>query len=341
MSLSNELYFTLGAWVLTALIGLAIEIRHPDGNTKSRRRLLLFQFIAIAVFAAISTISSYYSGKTQNQIKDTVNYTSDLSREIVKLQNINNEIGNRIEILSQKNNEIVERNVSLSKESQLLIKEVQTLTNRSKELIASIDKRTMEEAEMNAQTGRLEMSFNREVSNQDRVMVTFGNNTGWNTVQEIKNGAKPFLVEDTDPLSIRFDNKNNLIFDLKVFDLDGNLVAEIVDNYWRPNKNFVGKFNYDDKGFEVIDNKDNIAISVDITGSNKITIQGMFVIKEAKAIWIHGMGGTTNFPMKNHSITSYYIGNKDYNIALDEAIKKVKMKRIFKYTGDKWLHIRL
>ena len=60
---------------------------------------------------------------------------------------------------------------------------------------------------------------------------------------------------------------------------DGNLKEE-----FGKDKNFSGKFNYDKKGFEVINNQGGIAASFDIIKPNTIKIQGFFPYKEANRI---------------------------------------------------------
>ena len=84
-----------------------------------------------------------------------------------------------------------------------------------------------------------------------------------------------------------------MLISLKVFDLKGNLIAEVENNFWRPNRNFTGKFNYDDRGFEVIDNQGNIAVNIEFVGNNQIVINGIFPIIKQNLLLFAGRGMET------------------------------------------------
>ena len=83
------------------------------------------------------------------------------------------------------------------------------------------------------------------------------------------------------------------------------------------------KLNYDNKGFEVIDEKDNILFSIDIRKNNTIKIQG----------W---------YPTSPNSIR--VIGDK-YMVVLVYGSMYDNLngyfKQLFQYTGKNWLHKRV
>ncbi len=72
------------------------------------------------------------------------------------------------------------------------------------------------------------------------------------------------------------------------YDLNGNWMVDVRKNYWRRNPNVSSKFNYDSKGFEVIDNKGNVALSIDISQKNTIVIQGYFCFRKEDYILVLG-----------------------------------------------------
>ncbi len=70
--------------------------------------------------------------------------------------------------------------------------------------------------------------------------------------------------------------ENKILITTKVFGQDGKVVAEIIDNEWRVNPNNYLKRNFDDHGFEVVDQYDITLLQVDYRNSQTIYIAGVF-----------------------------------------------------------------
>ena len=141
---------------------------------------------------------------------------------------------------------------------------------------------------------------------------------------------------------MEFNEKNEVLFSIKIFDLQGNWIAEVEKNYWRPNKNFTGKFNYDENGFEVLDNKNQVVFNVDILENNKIFIQGVIPVPETKNIYLWGDNSGTGFPFLSQEEIQLYNARKksDYYLDLKKQIEYVKIKQLFEYTTKDFLHKR-
>ena len=284
-----------------------------------------------------ASFATYKSGAADQEQKDTIQKlgekNKDLNELLIKLNILNNNITSNVQDLVKTNNKLSETNIVLATESQALIEEVKTLSEKSQQIISTVDKRTEVETAQNLQTGTLDMVFDNIVKDDDNVRVKFGGTIMGNTVKDLKSGkAKLILSGNKDLLSLKFDNNNRMLFSLRIFDIDNNLIAEIENNSWRPNKNFTGKFNYDNRGFEVIDNKGNVAIRVNVIANNTIDIQGVFPMKEENIVFICGenMLQPISFPVSEEKRKSY-----------NELIKEINIKPLFRYTGANWLHSRL
>ncbi len=198
----------------------------------------------------------------------------------------------------------------------MLIEEIKKLTVSSNVLINKLDKKADKVIAENAITGELEMEFDATYSENQKVFIIFGGAT----MEESIKGIGPLIsVGNLHPLNAKIRN-NKLLISMKVYDMNENLLAEIEDNNWRPNKNFTGKFNYDKKGFEIIDNQGNIAANFDILGPNKIKIQGIFPYKEAGRILIAGDSLLQNPPFGTKEIEDLVLKKtgKKYDIFLKE-----------------------
>ncbi len=281
----------------------------------------------------IASFATYVSGKDDQKQKDSIEELGKqnikLSSEIFKLNNLNKNISTRVEEISKINNKLSTENLELNKLSHNLIFEVNLLTTTSKKLIDKIDERAAYQAAENLQTGEINMNFNSQINENDKVYIIIGGNKFSHTVKALKEkSAKLFSFAGRDPFSISLDKDNRMLFSIEVYDIEGNLIAEIENNNWRPNKNFTGKFNYDDRGFEVIDNKGNVAINFTVSESNKIIIQGIFQFKEIGKIFLCGNNGFNILDMTN-------IQN------FNQEIDGINIAKIFRYTGKNWLHSRL
>ena len=293
--------------------------------------LLLFAGIA----AAWSTyVANNRTEKQQQNIeklgeinKELGIKNKDLSEEVKKLSELNNSI-------AQENKKLGEDNISLSSQTKELIEKVNKLTTTSYTLINKLDIKTEKEFAENAITGELEMEFDLSSKESKPPIIIIGG--GPNDA-----GTPIISIGSFMPIITKKIN-NKLLISMKVYDLRGNLIAEIEDNKWRPNKNFSGKYNYDKKGFEVINNQGNIAASFDIVGPNTIKVQGIFPYIEQQRILILGNNGFTYPPFGSKEIEEKVerLTGKKYDDYLKEQINAVPIKQIFEYTGSDWLHKR-
>jgi hypothetical protein len=292
--------------------------------------------VLLLIAGILAVAGSFISSTKDTQQKDSIerlgNENLNLSKEIHKLNILNEDISEKVKKIVTENNKTSAENLQLSQHSKELISEVQ-------HLIIKVDSTTTNEAAENKKTGELFLTFNSEF--KKRVSFKVGGNSFALTLDQIRNGAQIFASVNKDPLSIKVVN-NKLLISMRVFDIDGNLIAEIEDNFWRPNPNLTAKFNYDDHGFEVADNKGNIVVSINITATNEIEIQGIFAIKESKLFYIAGSNGFNLLSFKNPDMIAlvYKKYNLTYEDFLNSKIQQTNITQLFEYTGKNWLHKR-
>ena len=87
------------------------------------------------------------------------------------------------------------------------------------------------------------------------------------------NNYLPVCGGDTSALLITWID-DNLIVDSKIYDIDGKLVAEIIDNEWQINRNTSFKMNADESGLEVVDNYGVVALQIEVL-ANTVQVNGM------------------------------------------------------------------
>ncbi len=123
-----------------------------------------------------------------------------------------------------------------------------------------------------------------------------------------------------------FQIKNNtLLVTMTIYDAQKNLIAEVDSNKWRINKNLVSKFNFDEKGLEIFDNKGRIALSIDILFNNTIQIQGL-IENDVQVLYLTENGALFTTPNENEGIVNF--------------LKRDPYRQLFKYTGKKWHGVR-
>jgi hypothetical protein len=291
--------------------------------------------IMLLVAGALASWATYVSSKRDQQQKDNI---QKFTEQTVKLGELNAALSNNIQQISTQNNIATEETKKIVESSQLLVSQMSELTKQSQDLIVAINKRAEHEAAVNAPTGEL-FEIKHKFNDNDLIAVSVGGITDQKKVGWYKNGAGVFVIGKKQPFDLRFEN-GKLLFSLKVFDVKGNLVAEIENNKWRPNKNFAGKYNYDDLAFEVIDNRGNVAISLEYS-SSIIKIKGIFCFLEEKSIVIAGKS-TTTFPLYRDDDAFVIRDGKRVNYldALDISIRDADIQPIFEYTGKDYLKKR-
>jgi hypothetical protein len=154
---------------------------------------------------------------------------------------------------------LINQNIDLTKRSEMLIAAVESLSKQNKDLIEAVKKRADFAAEENLTSGVL--AFDKEFQDADRITIRYGGNSSRINPIALRNGFKAFKIGNYEPVSISIINKR-LTISTKVYDLDRNLIAEVEDNSWTKYTNFAAKINYDSKGFEVIDNKGLVVLSI-------------------------------------------------------------------------------
>lgn len=297
----------------------------------------------------VACIASFFSNKQDQEQKDSIeNFTKQnikLSEEIKNLSIISNEISERIEKMTEANNILSVENFELAKQNKDLISDVRGLTDQSKELIKKINKQVEYQAAANIITEELEMDFETKstLSDKDLFKIKIGGISHTNPILYLKKGLNLKLsVEGKEHIFVKLGEKNNLLFSFKILDVDGNILVELEENRWRPNKNLISKYNYDKTGFEVFNNKGQIIISLDIISNDLVVIQGIFASKESDVVLFYGNGRTTTIPMKNSERAKKLSAKqgKSYEEIFNDAIKMVEVKQLFEYTGKDWLHKR-
>jgi hypothetical protein len=299
-----------------------------------------FLLLIAGIIACIATfVITKRDQKQRDNIEALGTENNKLSIEIKKLGDLNNKIAQKVEDIATENSKTSKDNLELSKQSKDLISEVQSLTSQSKILIDKINSRAEYESEENAITGELLFKVPKFEDN-DIVLITIGGMTAGNPLRFWKAGAVPVLIGGKNPFNIQVED-NKIVFSLNVYDIDGNLIAEIDKNNWRPNKNFTGKSNYNDTSFEVIDNKGRVAINIEYSGK-MILIKGIFPFINDGVIILAGDTSIT-FPIHKpgNDEISYNGQRVNYFVALSHAIERANIRPIFTYTGKDWLHKRL
>ena len=304
----------------------ALFEKDVEKQNKRKRSFIIFSIGIAFIVLTISFVKNVYTQQQFDRIEKLDSLNNQLGIRIDSLTKINNLLTAGVDTIVNKNKDISEKNLKFSNEIDSLVLEVNPLVRASKKLIAKVDKNTSYEAEQNLQTGQLLMQFKSPFKNNDFVFIILGKTVDHNSVVNIKNGSLPIRIYNDDLMQIHFKDGEMLV-SMNVYDIQGNLIAEIKNNYWRPNKNFSGKFNYDKKGFEVINNQGQVALNVDFSGYNTIKVQGIFPFKYDNTILIIG---------NSVQITSYNITEQK----LHELIDSAHIKQMFEYTQENWLHTR-
>lgn len=320
--------------------------------------------VTLLVVGIIACFASFFSSKQDSEQKDFIQSLGSnnllLSEQIDSITKINNSIGQLNTEIAQKIKDLVIENkslsidnIELSKQTKKLIQKVDNLTEKSQEIITTIDKRSKYWEEENLLSGELKIDFKltRTWALEGRI-VKLGNRSfnvsGANVIEaQSRSRVKgyDFNQDNINFLYIRLDVKTmTTLFNKEIYDIDRNLIAEIENNRWRINKNFIGKFNYDEKGVEIIDNQGKIVFSLDIIDSVSIRIQGIFIDRNFnKGILIAGHLSNEIFPIKTPESMAEILDKKklSYENAFKEAVERVQFKQLFQYTGNNWLHKRI
>lgn len=111
-----------------------------------------------------------------------------------------------------------------------------------------------------------------------RVYVKIGSNHFGVKKSRLIDGYEFTPVQFSDrktPITIKLVN-NKLRVSCSFTSLDGNIVAEIIENEWQINPNNYFRRNYDDQGLEVIDAQGIMKFQIDLVNENEIVVGGFF-----------------------------------------------------------------
>lgn len=181
-----------------------------------------------------------------------------------------------------------------------------------------IEKLAKEESEKNTSTGEFDFDFGSKIASENDIYWIIGTVTfqHWSTMMNDDKEEEPIKTKIVD---------GKLNFSIDIYDFNHNLLVEVKDNKWRANPNFKNKLNYDNRGFEVIDDKNNVVLSLNILAGNVIRVQGIFFGKNMAYV---ANKESLSIVSKTELVTDYYKLTNSFD-------------RIFEYMGNDWLHKRL
>ncbi|WP_291968145.1 hypothetical protein [Maribacter sp.] len=152
--------------------------------------------------------------------------------------------------------------------------------------------------------------------------INFGSISVVVSIQKLING---YLVSPTNllaPIYLKLD-KGKLLISSKVYDSEMNLALEIIDGEWASNKSNNFSINYDASGLEIINNKGQIQLQLDLY-DNIIRINGLFYNNDTVVLLSDGMTTMKNITDNRKKINDFM---------------KV-LERNFKHTGKDYLGTR-
>jgi len=306
--------------LLITISGIITAIATYYDDTEGSKRIK-WPVVLIAVAGIVAVIGTFVSSNGDAAQKDNIENlgkeNKELNTEIKQLEELDTKI-------SKHNEQLGEENKVLTGQSRALIADVKKLTAKSQQLIRTINERTAYEAAENLVSGELKIDFKPTFHN-DEITVILGNDTSTNSMKRLSNGtSRLFSFGSQDPITFNFAH-NKINISSTIFDQEGNLIAEIDANSWRPNKNMICRFNYDNRGLEVIDNKRRIVFNIDIK-NDSLVIQGVFNDSEHKQVWIYGNNGMNGLDISRQR-------------EIDNL--RTSIRPLFVYTGKNWLHKRL
>lgn len=304
--------------------------------------------LAAGICACVATFFiSKQDQEQRNLIQNLGEENVKLSKGIKELNDLNNKISSKTEEMAEINNDLSHRNYLLSEQNHNLISQVHLLVENSKELIAKINNRTAFSEEENAQTGELIFDFNPITDENKDFVLQMGSSYFSGKVKYFKsypgNIVGPEGREILRYITAEIDSLNKILISTTVYDNEGHQIIKIVDNRWRPNRNFIPQLNYDSRGMEAIDNNSNIALSIDVVDNNKVVIQGIFADPLSDdVLTLFGKETVPFYKSTKEGMAKAHVNSKfQFDSALAEKIKEAHFHRLFEYTGKNWLHKRV
>jgi hypothetical protein len=186
----------------------------------------------------------------------------------------------------------------------------------------------------NTQKGSLESIMGRKYNSYNVRLGGFNMGFSWQNLVSGINISSLLMTcnEDSIPLSIRLKN-GKIMLSCKFYNLNDEVVGEIMDNNWTLNPNSLFMRNFDDYAIEVIDNYGVIVMQVRVE-ENNIIING--VVHCSNLVFICNEGSSYNLDKspgaKKHMIE---LTGKTFKDAYLEKGREIE--RIFVYSGDDWI----
>lgn len=259
-----------GVLLITILIGFLnyyiFKEEHP--SNKKLGVIVGIQFIAVSFIAILTYKVTVADAKDTQTIIDTGNY--------------NKELGEKTQLLTRQIDSLQSIDDLIMKHSDSLNKKIDSVSDISRKLVDNINSVIKEQSEENAITGKFDFDSGKPLYGSDMITVNFGAMTATNTIlpdPKIWYKAGMHLIhlpDDSEPITFGLEN-HKLTVTVDIYNLNGDLMVSIDKNNWHRYTNNTGIFNYDKNGFEIFDNKGNIAFSMDVK-ANKINIQGYIIL---------------------------------------------------------------
>lgn len=320
-------YWGILITILGGILGLVKSWKKKGQDEKYKREntIAIIGFILLLVGVSQSYCSSRAALKAKT-ISDSLMELKEKENKIVSdsLKWATNTI-----ITLQKEQIDTSKTILANSNSLILAqKEINRLTEKSQALINELNNKTDEEFKV---TGSFSFSFD-SLKNSDQYEVVLGKfKTGSPfNIPELKVNNCNYGLINHNNLKIRIQNCK-LVLDAKIYDVERNLIAEVSENSWRINRNFVSKFNYDDRGFEVFDNKGRIALSVDIRRDG-VFVRGILRSSETDDAIL--VADDKRYPFS-------YVNEQSLLNLYKLYTEKDPITPMFSYTGKKWRFKRI
>lgn len=323
-----------------------------NGWEQYKRKLAKIYAFLIAIVGITSSFCSYFLAlQDAEDITDIKNFgeaniklnnaTIELNSQTLKLSNINKELIENNNKLSETNNQIATKNTLLINESKEIIDHTSQISNQINEIskqsasvLNIIDKKTDDEF---AVTGTFSLKTTVDLNKSGGVNFKVGTNIFNYSLEEL---SKPLPISSVfnkitklnsgfENISIRYSN-NNIYLSGTIYDINKNIIVELVDNKWRVNKTFIYKFNFDDHGIELFNHLGQVVFSLDINERNQVQIQGISYNHDLNVV---GISTTSGLVILN-------LLENNFHTRLDDALYKHKFMPIFEYTGNVWRRVR-
>lgn len=309
------IYIVVFVFGLASLL-LSIEIKKNEelDKKKSINTLFIFNVIFAFIIGVSTLVLNLYQSKQFNEIQDTGKETLDTARATKQL-------AEEIKNLQEVNDRIVSN--------------VGKLTSASNGLIKRIDSTTTETSKENALTGEFSFNLGQPIYDSSTITVTYGAFEATNSVKPIKGKwytGFNFIKFRDGTVPLTFDVINNkLVMSLKVYDLNGDMIVDIINNHWYRYQNNTGKFNYDSRGFEIFDKKGDLVFNVNMFSNNKMKMQGYLIDRNHHFILVGG---------QQFDVTWNW-GEIPNASELFTIINHNKIKQIFNYNEKNYIGKRL